>query len=60
MIHATTVEDSTYEIIEEKPAEEEASVVQNSDTLTQLQVVMEDMTNHLQEKDQGGLRNREI
>ena len=47
--HLIPVEDSMYDIIEEMQTEEEASVVQNSDTLTQ---VMEEMTNCLQQKDQ--------
>ena len=46
------VEDGTCEISEEMQIEEDASVDQNSETLSQLKVVMEDMTKHLQQKDQ--------
>ena len=46
------VEDGTYEISEEMQIEEHASIVQNSETLSQLKVVMEDMAKHLQQKDQ--------
>ena len=46
------VEDGTCEISEEMQIEEDANVDQNSETLSQLKVVMEDMTKHLQQKDQ--------
>jgi len=46
------VEDGTYEISEEMITEEDASVVRNSETLSQLKVVTEEMTKYLQQKDQ--------